>query len=64
MAEGRLRTPEGYKTTVITALACVRRLLAETPEAGYQTPSSAFGAGLVRTLPGFSLEIGEAHKAA
>lgn len=62
--EGRLRTPEGYKTTVITALACVRRLLAETPEAGYQTPSSAFGAGLVRTLPGFLLEIGAAHRAA
>ncbi|MBK9757231.1 MAG: saccharopine dehydrogenase NADP-binding domain-containing protein [Nannocystis sp.] len=56
--EGRLRTPEGYKTTVITALACVQRLLAGGVEAGYQTPSSAFGAGLVRELPGFSLEIG------
>lgn len=57
--EGRLRTPEGYTTTVLTALACVRRTLAEAPEAGYHTPSSAFGAGLVRTLPGFALEVGE-----
>mgnify|MGYP003592271969 CR=1 FL=1 len=56
--EGRLRTPEGYKTTVLTALACVRRTLADAPEAGYHTPSSAFGAGLVRTLPGFELEVG------
>ncbi len=56
--EGRLRTPEGYKTTVITALACVRRLLADGAEPGYHTPSSAFGAGLVRLLPGFELEVG------
>ena len=56
--EGRLRTPEGYKATVITSLACVRRLLSERPEPGYHTPSSAFGAGLVRQLPGFELEVG------
>lgn len=56
--EGRLRTPGGYTTTVITALACVKRLLGDGAEAGYQTPSSAFGAGLIRTLPGFALEIG------
>jgi len=56
--EGRLRTPEGYKTTVLTALACVRRLLADGVEAGYQTPASAFGVGLIRSLPGFELEIG------
>lgn len=60
--EGRLGTPEGYKTTVITALACVKRLLGDGAEPGYQTPSSAFGAGLVRTLPGFSLEVGEVRK--
>lgn len=61
--EGRLRTPEGYKTTVITALACVKRMLGDGAEAGYQTPSSAFGAGLVRTLPGFALEVGELRAA-
>lgn len=62
--EGRLRTPEGYKTTVITSLACVRRLLADGVEAGYQTPASAFGVGLIRALPGFELEIGEVQAAA
>ena len=59
--EGRLRTPEGYKTTVITSLACVRRMLSDGAEPGYHTPSSAFGAGLVRLLPGFELEIGSVH---
>jgi short subunit dehydrogenase-like uncharacterized protein len=59
--EGRMRTPEGYKTTVLTALACVRRMLSDGAEAGYQTPSSAFGAGLIRTLPGFELEVGLVH---
>jgi short subunit dehydrogenase-like uncharacterized protein len=55
---GRLRTPEGYKTTVITALTCVRKVLAGEARAGYQTPSSAFGVDLIRGLPGFALEIG------
>lgn len=59
--EGRLRTPEGYKTTVLTALACVRRVLSGDIEAGYQTPASAFGVGLIRTLPGFELEVGLVH---
>ena len=62
--EGRLRTPEGYKTTVITALACVRHTLSESPEPGYHTPSSAFGAGLIRHLPGFELELGAVHSPA
>lgn len=56
--EGRLRTPEGYKTTVITSLACVRRLLAGGVEPGYQTPGAAFGVALIRGLTGFELEIG------
>jgi hypothetical protein len=30
-------------------------------EAGYQTPASAFGVGLIRTLPGFELEVGLVH---
>lgn len=56
--EGELRTPEGYKTTVITSLLCVRRALAGGAEPGYHTPSTAFGAGLIRGLPGFELEVG------
>ncbi len=62
--EGRLRTPEGYKTTVITSLACVRRMISDGAEPGYQTPASAFGAGLIRTLPGFELEVGLVHPSA
>lgn len=61
--EGRLRTPEGYKTTVITALACVRKVLAGEARAGYQTPSSAFGVDLIRGLPGFELTIGPVRPA-
>lgn len=61
---GRLRTPSGYKTTVITGLLCVRRVLAGEAPAGYQTPSSAFGAGLVRGLPGFELEVGAVREPA
>lgn len=56
--EGRLRTPEGYKTTVITALACVHKVLAGQARPGYQTPTSAFGVDLIRGLPGFELTIG------
>lgn len=56
--EGRLRAPEGYKTTVITSLLCVQRVLAGSAPAGYQTPATAFGVGLIRGLPGFELEVG------
>jgi short subunit dehydrogenase-like uncharacterized protein len=61
--EGRLRTPEGYKTTAITALACVRKLLTGQVRAGYQTPASAFGVELIRELPGFVLEVGAVREA-
>lgn len=56
--EGRLRTPEAYKTTVMTTLACVGRVLGGEAPAGYHTPSTAFGADLIRGLPGFALAIG------
>lgn len=55
--EGRVRTPEGYKTTVLAGLACARGVLAGGVGPGYQTPSTAFGAGLVASLPGCSLEV-------
>jgi short subunit dehydrogenase-like uncharacterized protein len=55
--EGRVRAPEGYKTTVIAALASVRRVLAGGITPGYHTPATAFGAEFVATLPGFSLEV-------
>lgn len=55
--EGRVRAPEGYKTTVIAALASVRRMLAEAPTPGYHTPSTAFGSSFLTTLPGCSMAV-------
>jgi short subunit dehydrogenase-like uncharacterized protein len=55
--EGRVRGPEGYKTTVIAALASARRVLAGGIAPGFHTPATAFGAEFVAGLPGFSLEV-------
>lgn len=55
--EGRLFAPEGYKTTVIAALACLRGVLAGGVRPGYHTPATAFGASFVAALPGFKLEV-------
>ena len=55
--EGRVRAPEGYKTTVIAALASLRRILAGGVPPGYHTPATAFGSGFVATLPGCTLEV-------
>ena len=46
----RLRGPEGYTLTAMTALNVVRRVIAGTAPAGFQTPSLAYG-------PDFILEI-------
>jgi saccharopine dehydrogenase (NAD+, L-lysine-forming) len=55
-ADGRVRTgtaetPEGYRLTAMAAVECASRVLNVPPPAGYQTPSSAFGAGFLNTLP-------------
>lgn len=55
--EGRVRSPEGYKTTVIAALASVRRMLEAPPAPGYHTPATAFGSGFIASLPGCSLQV-------
>lgn len=47
-----LETPEGYAFTAMAAVECVRRLLAGGVPAGAHTPSTAFGADFVTTLPG------------
>jgi len=49
--EGTAETPEGYRLTAIAAVESAHRVLAAAPPAGYQTPSSAFGAGFLETLP-------------
>jgi saccharopine dehydrogenase (NAD+, L-lysine-forming) len=50
--EGHLETPEGYELTVLAALACVERVLGGDVPPGATTPSKAFGADFVTTLPG------------
>lgn len=47
-----LSTPDGYAFTVASALAAVERVLGGEVAAGALTPSQAFGADFVDTLPG------------
>lgn len=46
-----LKIPEGYTTTVITALAITERILNGELTSGFQTPAKAYGADLVFELP-------------
>lgn len=48
----RLRGPEGYTLTALTALAVVERVLRGDVPTGFQTPSRAFGADFILTVPG------------
>ncbi len=47
----RLRGPEGYTFTMLTALAALTRVLAGDAPAGYQTPSLAYGPDFVLEVP-------------
>lgn len=55
-AAARLRTPEGYAFTAVTAVAAVRRILEGGAEPGFQTPSRAFGAEWVMGFEGVERE--------
>jgi short subunit dehydrogenase-like uncharacterized protein len=50
--EGQLEVPEGYELTVLAALACAERVLRGDVTPGATTPSKAFRADFVTTLPG------------
>jgi short subunit dehydrogenase-like uncharacterized protein len=52
MAAARLRTPEGYTLTALTAVACVERVLAGRAPPGFQTPSRAYGADFILEIDG------------
>jgi short subunit dehydrogenase-like uncharacterized protein len=52
----RLRAPEGYTLTALTALAIAEKTLAGYAPAGFQTPSRAFGADLILDIPGVTRE--------
>ncbi|MFC5970479.1 saccharopine dehydrogenase family protein [Halomarina salina] len=54
--EARLRTPETYTLTAMTAVEAARRTLAGETPTGYQTPSSAFGADFVTQFEGVERE--------
>lgn len=55
-AVSRLHGPEGYRLTMLAALAGVERALSGTAPAGFQTPSKAFGADFVMELPAVTRE--------
>jgi short subunit dehydrogenase-like uncharacterized protein len=52
----RLRGPEGYTLTALTALAVVERVLAGVAPAGFQTPSLAYGADFILEIEGVARE--------
>lgn len=47
----RLKTPEGYELTMLTALATVERVLRGECKPGFQTPSLVFGADYIMQFP-------------
>jgi len=47
VAAARLRGPNGYRWTAITAVEIARRVLAGEAQPGYRTPSTAYGPDLV-----------------
>ncbi len=55
-AVSRLRTPEGYTLTALTAVAAAEKALAEQAPLGFQTPSLAFGADWILEIPGVTRE--------
>jgi len=57
----RLRTPNVYRTTKLTALEALERTLAGDAPAGYQTPASAFGPDLILSIEGVE-RIDEWHR--
>jgi short subunit dehydrogenase-like uncharacterized protein len=54
--ESLMQTQEGYTLTAQASLAIIERVLAGDAPAGFQTPSSAYGADLVLALDGVSRE--------
>ena len=50
--EARLRGPEGYTLTARATVRLARKALDRAAPAGFQTPSSAYGADVALELPG------------
>ena len=54
--ESRLRGPDGYTFTVLTALAAIEKALSGAAPAGFQTPAKAYGPDFVLGVEGVSRE--------
>lgn len=52
----RMRTPEAYTLTALTAVAAARKVLAGQAPPGFQTPARAYGADFIMEIPGVSRE--------
>jgi short subunit dehydrogenase-like uncharacterized protein len=52
----RLRTPDGYTLTALTAVAAAEKVLAGGARPGFQTPSRAFGADFILEVAGTDRE--------
>ncbi len=52
----RLRAPEAYTLTALTALAIAERALGGDAPAGFQTPALAYGADFILQFAGVSRE--------
>lgn len=55
----RMRTPEGYSLTAMTAVEAVRRVLSGDAPAGFRTPSLAWGPDWILELDGVEREDAE-----
>ncbi|MTB50248.1 trans-acting enoyl reductase family protein [Lewinella sp. W8] len=53
----RLKTPEGYTLTAITALMITQRVLNQHFRTGYQTPASVYGADFILEVAGKEREV-------
>lgn len=53
--EARLKVPNGYTLTAESAVHIATRIVHGDCKAGYQTPSSAYGAGLILQMEGCAL---------
>jgi short subunit dehydrogenase-like uncharacterized protein len=58
----RVRTPEAYTLTALTALAIAEKVLTGHAPVGFQTPSRAYGADFILQIPGVIREDSQADQ--
>jgi short subunit dehydrogenase-like uncharacterized protein len=56
VVRAKLRTPEGYRCTVLTTVEIMKRILNGDFKAGFQTPSLAYGADFILQFDGVERE--------